>query len=217
MNQEQALKLFEPFENILFDYGGIFIDIEHQRTVKAFNQLSGVTDFGTLFSKHDQVEIFSLLETGKITKEDFIPELKKLLALIHIDDQKIIQAWCAMLLEIPKERVDFLRELKKTKNIYMLSNINQIHEDYAKEYIAKHDYLKDFYSLFDHVYFSHHIGLRKPDPEVFEYVCYKSKLKKNGTIFLDDSIQHVEGARKAGLAAYHLDPGNTFIKAVPPK
>lgn len=211
MYKDKALKLFEPYENILFDYGGIFFDIEHQRTVQAFNQLSGLTDFGTLFSKHDQVEIFSLLETGKISKEIFLPQLKKLLALTHIPDQKIIDAWCAMLIKIPQERVDFLRELKKTKKIFMLSNINQIHEDFAQDYIAKHEYLKDFYSLFDHVYFSHQIGLRKPDAEVFEYVCFKSKLKKNTTLFLDDSIQHVESARKCGLTAHHLDPANSFI------
>ena len=211
MNRDKALKLFEPYENILFDYGGIFINIEHERTIKAFNALSGVTDFAALFSKHDQVEIFSLLETGKMSGKEFIPELKKLLKLTHIDDKKILSAWCAMLLDIPKERVDFLRELKKTKKIYMLSNINEIHEDFAKEYISKHDYLKDFYSLFDHVYFSHHIGLRKPHPEVFEYVCANSGLKKNGTIFIDDSIQHVEGSRQAGLPAYHLDPSNSFI------
>ncbi len=211
MNKEKALKLFEPFENILFDYGGIFLDLDFNRTVQEFAKLNATIDFNEFFSKQRQTPLFNFLETGKITPAEFIFELKKLLSLPQAEDSMIIRAWCAMLLDIRGERVEFLRELKKTKKIYMLSNINQIHEDHLKDYLLKHPLLSDFYSLFDRVYFSHNIGIRKPDREVFEYVCSDSALDLEKTIFIDDSIQHIESAARFGLNTHFLNPPNSFI------
>lgn len=215
MNQDQALKKFAPFENIIFDYGGIFLDLDFQKTAQAFNQLGGGVEFSTLFSKANQTPIFNLLETGKIRKAEFLAQLKKLLNLKNTPDQIIIDAWCAMLLDIRSERVEFLGELRKTKKIYLLSNINEIHEEWADEYIQKNPSFKNFYALFNHVYFSHVVGIRKPDREIFEYVCTHSNLDRKKTIFIDDSIQHIESASRFGLHTHFLDPSNTFIVGNP--
>jgi putative hydrolase of the HAD superfamily len=211
MNSTRALEIFSPYEAIIFDYGGIFIDIDYHATAVAFSKLAGGISTDQIFSQHVQSPIFNLLETGRITPLKFFDELRLLFQIPNVTDSELTQAWCAMLGEIKKERVDFLRELKKTKRIFMLSNINQIHQDFAQDYIAKTGYLKDFYSLFDHVYFSHQIGMRKPDPEIFEYVCKQSKLEYSKTIFIDDSIQHINSAKKIGLSTHHLVPANSFI------
>ena len=116
-----------------------------------------------------------------------------------------------MLLGIPKERFEFIKELREQKKIYLLSNINQIHEDFLNVYIQSRPELTNFYSSFDEVYFSHHIGLRKPNIEAFEFVLNKHGMAPEKTLFIDDSPQHIEGAKKAGLNTYYLSPANTFI------
>ena len=211
MNTAKALETFAPFDNILFDFGGIFIDLDYQKTIREFSALARGIDFGALFSQANQTTLFNQLETGKISSHEFITQLKNTLQLNHLEDQKIIHAWCAMLLKIPKERVDFLKELKKTKKVFLLSNINQIHEDHVKNYKIENESIQDFYQLFDHLYFSHHIGFRKPDHEAFAFVCADSNLNLKKTIFIDDSIQHIESAKRFGLATHFLEIQNSFI------
>ena len=116
-----------------------------------------------------------------------------------------------MLLGIQKERIDFIKELKKFKRIFMLSNINLIHEEYAKNYLELNQ-IYGFYELFEKVYFSHQIGFRKPHQESFHHVCSNHQLDIKKTLFIDDSAQHIKGASEYGLQTYLLDPPNTFIK-----
>ena len=211
MNRELAHRIFAPHENIIFDFGGIFIDLDFNRTMDAFNKLGIEGDFSNVFSKVAQTQLFNQFEIGVISKEEFLSQLRELLGLKNTSDQVLINAWCVMILDLKQERVDFLEEIGKTKNIYLLSNINQIHEEYMDQYLIHNPQYKDFYSHFDKVYFSHHIGLRKPNVEIFEFVCDDSSLDKSKTIFIDDSIQHVEAAKKFGLHTHHLDPSNSFI------
>ena len=84
-----------------------------------------------------------------------------------------------------------------------MSNTNEIHIQEIENRVGT-VFFSDFCSLFENVYLSHELGLRKPHPEVFKYILNQQGLKANETFFIDDSIQHVEGAIKAGLYAHHL-------------
>ncbi len=209
MNKEEFLKLTESFDHIIFDYGGIFINIDYEQTTKALNILSP-QDATSLYSKKIQATFFDEFETGKLSSKEFITCLKESLK-INASNDEITKAWNAMLLGIPKERFEFIKELREQKKIYLLSNINQIHEDFLNVYIQSRPELTNFYSSFDEVYFSHHIGLRKPNIEAFEFVLNKHAMPPEKTLFIDDSPQHIEGAKKAGLNTYYLSPANTFI------
>jgi len=211
MKTAEAQKLFAPYENVIFDFGGIFVNLDFKRTSNAFKTLGSEKDFSLYFSKAGQTSLFNDFETGSVSKSEFLLQLRDLLALKGVSDEALILAWSAMLLDLRMERFEFLKELKKTKRVFLLSNINQLHEEHMLEYILKNPELKEFYPTFDHVYFSHHIGLRKPHREIFDFVCKDSVLPIEKTIFIDDSLYHVEGARKFGLTAYHLDPSNSFI------
>jgi len=211
MDRDLAHSVFAPYENIIFDFGGIFVDLDFHKTTDAFNRLGAAGDFSHFFSKASQTQLFNQFEVGAITSQEFLSQLQDFLALKNIPEQGLIDAWCALLLDMKQERVEFLKEIGKTKNVFLLSNINQLHEECMDRYFIQNLQYKDFYSHFDKVYFSHRIGLRKPHTEIFEFVCQDSSLDKSKTIFIDDSIQHVEGARKFGLEAYHLDPSNSFI------
>ncbi|MBC76607.1 MAG: haloacid dehalogenase [Halobacteriovoraceae bacterium] len=210
MKEEDFLNLTNAYENIIFDYGGVFIDIDYNLTVKALQELSDI-DVGTLYSKKEQVEIFDLLETGRIGERDFLEALADILRINKSHVGKVKDAWNAMLLDIHPERVFHLRRLSKSKRVFMLSNINEIHESFMVDYFDKHKNIGDFYSLFEKVYFSHNIGLRKPNVEAFEHVLEENKLDLKKTLFIDDSPQHVEAFSKLGGKAVYLNPANTFI------
>ena len=210
MQAENFNKIISKYKNIIFDYGGIFVDIDYQNTTNILKSLSSSDIVDELYSKHSQIEFFSQFETGKISADVF---LQNLCEQLGIDSSKKIDlkaAWNAMLFDIKKERINYLKEIKKTKRIFMLSNINSIHEEHLENYIQENN-ISDFYNLFEKVYFSHHIGLRKPNPEIFELVLKENNLLKEETLFIDDSIQHINSANEIGIHAIHLDPPNTFI------
>lgn len=209
MKTSEFDELIKDKDNIIFDFGGIFVDIDYSVTVNNLSVLSG-KDASMLYSKQKQSSIFNDYEIGRISSAEFIFELKKSLK-IEADDSYVIEAWNSMLTDIHIERYEYLKKLKETKNIFMLSNINQIHEEFIGNYINCHETINDFYELFHGIYFSHKIGYRKPTPEAFEFVIEKNNLDVNRTFFIDDSPQHVEGAIKIGLDAIHLDPPNSFV------
>ncbi len=211
MNAQSFLELSKAYDNIIFDYGGIFVDIDYQATVNALQQLTTKTDVSEIYGKKEQVEIFDLLETGKISADEFIDSLAKLLQIEASLHHEIKAAWNAMLKEIHPERVAFLRKIVKEKRVFMLSNINIIHEEFLQNMICADVEHKDFYSLFEEVHFSHKIGMRKPELDTFKYVLDKHRLKASDTLFLDDSSQHVKACSSLGVKSVLLDPANSFI------
>jgi len=190
-------------ENIIFDFGGVIINIDYEATIDAFRKM-GIGDFDSLYSQAAQSELFNDIETGRISPQHFINGLLRLLPK-GITPNQVVDAWNAMILDVPKERIDFLIELREKHAIFLLSNTNSIHIDKALRAWNKTNTVSIF-DVFKKVYLSHEMGLRKPDVAIFEQVCLEQNLKPSETLFIDDSEQHVLGARKAGLIAHHLMP-----------
>jgi len=189
-------------EAIIFDLGGVILNVDYSLAETAFQSL-GLSDFGKMFSQAHQVGLFDDLETGKITPEKFRKVVKEISAL-DVEDNQIDQAWNSMLLDLPKERVELLQRLKEKYKTFLLSNTNKIHIDSFLQTIGNKYGEETFYNLFHKVYFSSEIGLRKPQPAIFEYVLKQNNLAAHNTLFIDDSPQHVEGAKKVGLNAVLL-------------
>lgn len=189
----------EGLRHIIFDLGGVLYEVDYQRTIKAFEKL-GADNFAGYFAQAGQNEWFDQLEIGKITGEEFVKLISGLLK--DATKKEIVDAWNAMLLGMLHERLAYLEELKSEYNIYLLSNINPIHEAFIREELGeKFPY---FEKLFNKMYFSHVLGKRKPHPETFQYVLKENGLEASETLFIDDSIQHTEGAAQAGLQVHHL-------------
>jgi FMN phosphatase YigB (HAD superfamily) len=115
-----------------------------------------------------------------------------------------------MLLDLPAERLALLRSLRASKRLFLLSNTNVIHvEAFEHEARSAHGVsgLADF---FEAAYYSCDVGMRKPEGRIFRMVLESNGLDPSETIFIDDSPQHIEGARLAGLNAYHLTGGETL-------
>ena len=192
----------QQVKNIIFDLGGVIMDIDYSRTQHAFETL-GVTQFNELFTQYHSSEIFAKLETGKITDEDFYNEFRKE-AKINLTDNQITTAWNAMLLGFPAEKINFLKEIKSKYNTFLFSNTNQIHHAaFHKMFYEKYGHF-DFGNLFRKAYYSHKIGLRKPLPESFIFILNEQKIKPEETLFIDDTLINIEAAKKLGLQTIYL-------------
>ena len=183
-------------KNIVFDLGGVLYHIDYNLTIKAFENL-GIKDFHEHFSQQKQNYLFNRLEKGQISDEDFIKEIKVLLP--HCTREKIINAWNALLIGLPKENIQLLQALSKKYRLFLLSNTNSIHIKHINKLLYKNYDLKSLDSLFDKVYLSHQIGKRKPNSETFEWVLKDAKILAQETFFIDDSIQHINNAKKVGI------------------
>lgn len=199
----------QQIKNIIFDLGGVLLNIDYQKTITAFENL-GISNFDSIYSQAKQTNLFDLFETGKTTEEQFISELKKQLPQ-HISHTEIVNAWNAMLLNLPDERIHLLNKIRNNYNIVLLSNTNETHITAFEEIIYSQNNLKQLDPLFDKVYYSSRIGLRKPNADCFHYVLNDSEFAANETLFFDDSIQHIEGSLAAGIKALHVDNSKTIL------
>jgi putative hydrolase of the HAD superfamily len=191
------------YEAIIFDLGGVIINLNYQKTEEEFKKLFG-TDFSEMYSKQNQTEIFNKLETGDISEKQFVEAIQKS-SNKKVSHQEIITAWNAMLLDIPKERIELLEKIGKEKRIFLLSNTNEIHKIAFDKIILEAHQMEGLEPLFEKTYFSHLVRMRKPNREIFDFVIQENNLNPQKTLFIDDSPQHIEGALKTGLNAYYLE------------
>lgn len=190
-------------KNIIFDLGGVLLNVNYQSTANAFEKL-GIQNFKTLYSQALQSTLFDDLEIGAVSPEEFRNSIR-LKYGISSRDEDIDKAWNAMLLDLPKNRIELLMNVRKHYKIFLLSNTNEIHlKAYTHNLQVEHQ-ISGLHELFDHEYFSHQIHLRKPHADIFNYVLKNERLIAEETLFIDDSIQHVHGALRVGIKAIHLD------------
>ncbi|MDR1055626.1 MAG: HAD family phosphatase [Prevotellaceae bacterium] len=212
MQKSKFLQQFKPaIKNIIFDLGGVILNVDYTYTIKAFQQI-GIENFEDLYSHVRQSDLFDKLDKGAISSGEFRDEIRKLAPVVDYTDEQIDKAWNSMLLDMPFERLNVLLALKSGYHTFLLSNTNEIHvplfSGIVKNTIGKND-LSDF---FEKTYYSNEIGMRKPDTEIYEFVIKQHGLQAKETLFIDDSIQNIEGARQAGLHAYHLTGRETIDK-----
>lgn len=193
----------EAINTILLDLGGVLIDVDYHASARAFKEL-GYADFDTLYSKAKQDHVFDAFETGRLSPGDFRRRIAELLGA-PITAEQVDACWNAMLGTIPPERIHLVQRLKERYRVLLLSNTNAIHVPAFEAIIARTNGIADFKSLFHGAYYSCEIGLRKPDAEAFHHVLAKHGASPATTLFIDDSIQHVLGAKAAGLQAEHLE------------
>ena len=120
-----------------------------------------------------------------------------------------------MLLDLPKERLDFILNLKKNYNTFLLSNTNEIHIQYFENLLSKNNCMELFKSCFNKLYYSSRINDRKPNASCFNKVIEDNNLVPFETLFIDDSIQHINGANKIGIKTYLIKQNSCIINQFP--
>ncbi len=203
------MELLKGIKNIIFDLGGVIINIDYTLTLNEFKAL-GLKNVEKLYTQFSQMDWFDKYDRGGISSETFIKEFSKVLDPGTSNDQ-IIHAWNSMLLGFPQERAELLLDLKKRYRTFLLSNTNDLHFKYYFKQLRKLYGYKEMKLFFEKDYYSHLIGMRKPDREIFEFVIRENGLNPLETLFIDDTLQHVEGARMAGMRAYHLQAPETIM------
>ncbi len=199
----------KEIKNIIFDLGGVIINLDTHRTIEEFNKISQIP-FEEVYSQANQIEIFNLFDKGKISEFEFFSELRKQIRY-EGPEVDLLYAWNAMLLDVPENRLDLLVEMKQNYSTFLLSNTCETHITAFENDLYLDHGVKNFNDYFDEVYYSCRVGMRKPDKEIFEMVLSKNKLKPEETVFIDDSIQHVKGAGQCGINAYLL-PKNMEVE-----
>lgn len=192
-------------KNIIFDLGGVIINLDYSQTISEFNKLSK-EPFETLFTQLQQSPVFDQFDKGELSETDFFSEMLKALK-VKISHAQFVNAWNAMLLDFPLYRLQLLTQLKTNYRLFLLSNTNETHIKALENILFKQHGFKNLEPFFEKVYYSCRIGMRKPDREIFELVLNENNLDKDETIFIDDSPQHLDGAKKAGIMAHYLPKG----------
>lgn len=186
-------------KNIIFDLGGVIINLDIPKTIAEFNKYTK-KPFESIYTQLQQNPVFDLFDKGKITENDFFNELNKAIEC-DLPSIQLREAWDAMLLDFPGHRLDLLKDLKTKYRLFLLSNTNETHiETFEADLYKAHGY-KNLEPFFEKVYYSCRVGMRKPDKEIFEMVLQENKLDPNETLFIDDSPQHVEGAINTNIKA----------------
>jgi putative hydrolase of the HAD superfamily len=199
----------QGIKNIIFDLGGVIINLDNQRTEAAFTAL-GVKNFREYFGHGHAASFFRDYEIGRIDDRQFIDSIKKLTGLA-VPDEEIIRGWNALLLDFPPERIQLLKELRKKYRIFLFSNTNALHLDALRLIYAGAFGPETLDQHFEKTYYSHIMGMRKPEKEPFDYILRENQLKPLQTLFVDDAQINVEGAEAAGLKGLYLRPGISLL------
>lgn len=198
----------QEIKNILFDLGGVLLDIDFNLSNKAFAQL-GVPDFKQYISQHYADDLFEKLEVGAVSPGEFYDAFRKKTGL-SASNEAIGLAWNAMLLHFSKDKMDWLDAVGKRYNIYLFSNTNKMHTDYFRE-LCVQEIGKPLDSFFIKAWYSNEVGLRKPYPISFTTLLEREQLSPAETLFIDDTIGNIEGAQRAGLQTLHLVAPETVL------
>ena len=186
-------------KNIIFDFGDVFINLDKQATYREMEKL-GVTQIS-----EEMISIYHQYEKGLISTDEFITFYQEKFPFIK--RQELVNAWNAILLDFPKERLEFLRELSTSKQyrLFLLSNTNELHISWVQEHWGMELY-DEFKNCFEQFYLSHEINFRKPDAEIYKFVLEENDLKASETLFVDDLEENTEAAQKLGIQIWNLIP-----------
>lgn len=197
-------------QNIIFDFGNVLFDLDLGAFEREMKQLLGKS-YTAVKEQLLEERIFELYETGGLDTEEFVRKIAALgdtAAPGACSPEQVMDAWNAIFIGMPRHRFDMLLRLRQQYKVFLLSNINDLHERWIADYMIREHGLSGYESLyFDGVYFSHLIRLRKPAPEVFEYVLADAEILPEETMFFDDLPENVEAAKQLGILGVWHEPG----------
>lgn len=191
-------------KNIIFDLGGVLLDIDTGKTNEAFEKL-GVPDFKNNYSLYKASPLFDDLERGKLSEPEFYDGIRQI-SKLPLPDKDIRDAWNALILDFRMDSLQHLDMLKSRYSLYLLSNTNSIHHAAFHRSFAEQTGGRNFDDYFTKAYYSHQVGLRKPDKEIYDLVLLEAGIVAGETIFIDDLLKNIEAAAALGIHTHQLLP-----------
>jgi FMN phosphatase YigB (HAD superfamily) len=204
MSSQPTKGINMPIKTIIFDLGGVIINLDYNKTIEAFRAL-GATNIDSVYNPASQSPLFDQFEIGNISPPEFRAGLKQALDINYVTDEEFDHAWNAMLLDIPPSHLETVKSLKwQGYNVFLFSNTNKIHHD-ALTRICERDIDQDLFpGCFDKEYYSFLFQQRKPHPEAFQTILNENGLLAAQTLFIDDSLKNIQGAKEAGLYTFYF-------------
>lgn len=193
-------------KTLIFDFGDVFINLNKSNFNK---QMYNV--FGDISKNQSLLNLLNDYETGKINTEAFVKTLKKYNN--SFSEDSIIKLWNSIIADFPYYRVEFLKNLKATSDykLILLSNTNELHINFIKEQVS---FFNEFKSCFDKFYLSHEIKLRKPNKEIFDFVLKSNNISAEETLFIDDTLEHINTASKLNIKTWWLKQNEDITSLV---
>ncbi|MEY2938727.1 MAG: hypothetical protein RL062_1316 [Bacteroidota bacterium] len=199
-----------PVRNIIFDFGGVLFAIDYNAPAREFAKL-GWHDFTAEYAQAAQSDVYDRLEIGDISVNEFWNYLYA--KMPAASQQQVQDAWNSILLQPISERIAAIPSIRKSGfRTFLLSNTNATHVPVFEQMMKDNGDFEWFVQGFEKIHYSQELGKRKPHPETYLHLCAIHGLIPAETLFIDDSIQHVEGAKKAGLQTMHLTPEKDLLQ-----
>lgn len=199
-------------KNLIFDLGNVLYDIDFKKMNIAFASI-GIEGMDKYFTLNKSNQLFLDLEMGFVNEQEFYEGVRALVNL-PLTNEQIQFAWNALLVGFRKNSIDWIKQNNTQYNTYLYSNTNQIHHDYFIAEFESKLANYSFVSLFKTPYYSHEMGMRKPDPASFTYILEKEGLLAAETLFIDDNEPNILAAASVGLQVLHLKEGMTVEKDI---
>jgi glucose-1-phosphatase len=201
--KETFVKRDPKIKNLIFDLGGVIIDLSIDHTIDAVSKMSGM-------NKKKVTELynspgFEIYEKGLMDDAEFRDYVRDVFSM-ESTSEEIDACWNAMLRGLPVVKLDLLMSLKDRYKVYLLSNTNGIHLNYINSVMlpAVVPGVTSLDQYFHKAYYSHLMKKRKPDAEIFEQVLEENNLAGNETLFLDDNPGNIKGANLVGIKTVHV-------------
>jgi FMN phosphatase YigB (HAD superfamily) len=205
----------ERILNIIFDLGGVLVDLDFMSLVKHFKRLGAAFDFSD-YRKVISDPVFQSFELGLTSPAGFRNRIREILGVGPVTDDEIDKAWCSLLGSVPSEKVNLLKQLASRYNLFLFSNTNDIHIRYFKcRFESEHGF--SFEPLFEKTFYSHDIHDRKPLISSYEKVARLAGIVPEETLFVDDFEENIGNAKKFGLQVLHYHPGTDLENALKTK
>ena len=201
--------LLNNIDTIIFDIGNVLIDIDYEVMVAEFAKIASV-DFHQIVTYTHQDRVFDHYERGQISSDQFRDTLRKYLKP-GVTDEEIDTAWNSILIHYPAEKFELLKKLRNQYQILALSNINELHVAAIDAMVQDQFGAEDMSSYFDHAFYSHEMGTRKPEKEIYQMVLDRKSLEPSRTLFIDDKLENVSAAAALGIKVHHLTDRNALL------
>lgn len=183
-------------DTLIFDLGNVILQLTDDKywEQKIFGKLFYQEDLKSLRTKH----FFEHFECGKITEQVFLNTLKEKL-IEPMEDEALIQAWNLRISHYPKENIEQLQALKDRYSLFLLSNTNIIHERYFLSILENKFGYPVFNEVFEQCFYSHHMGMRKPNKEIYASVLSATGKLPEKCCFFDDMPENLLAPAELGL------------------
>jgi putative hydrolase of the HAD superfamily len=198
-------------KNIIFDLGGVILNIDFTVTQREFVKL-GIQNIDETFGQYHQIGFFDQFDRGEIDENEFLLNAQKLFPP-HVSQQQIVDAWNAMLFDLPPKRFEYLQMLGKKYRLFLMSNTNSIHHQAYQKLVSETYGIEGLDSLFEKAYYSHKVKMRKPEKRFFDLILNENGLNASETLFVDDTSINTDAAEKYGIKGLFLKQNSEIEEA----